>query len=57
MAATEINARWQGEMSDFFEDLDGAPDEGFIRIPEIFHLEDQPGLHDIRTSPDHTTEK
>ncbi len=41
MAATEVNARWQSEMSEFFEDLDGAPDEGFLRLREVFHLEDQ----------------
>lgn len=41
MAATEVNARWQAEMGDFFEDLDVAPDEGFLRLTEIFNLEDQ----------------
>ncbi|MET4637758.1 L-rhamnose mutarotase [Mycetocola sp. 2940] len=41
MAATDVNARWQHEMAEFFEDLDGMPDEGFTRIPEVFHLEDQ----------------
>lgn len=42
MAATEVNARWQAEMAEFFEDLDGvAPDEGFLRLGEVFHLEDQ----------------
>lgn len=42
MAATDVNARWQAEMAGFFEDLDGgAPDEGFLRLSEIFHLEDQ----------------
>jgi L-rhamnose mutarotase len=41
MAATEVNALWQSEMSEFFEDLEGAPDQGFLRLPEIFHLEDQ----------------
>lgn len=41
MAATEVNARWQAEMSGFFEDLDGAPDEGFLRLTEVFNLEDQ----------------
>jgi L-rhamnose mutarotase len=41
MAATDANARWQAEMGEFFEDLDGAPDEGFLRLAEIFHLEDQ----------------
>ncbi len=42
MAATEVNARWQAEMAEFFEDLEGrAPDEGFLVLEEIFHLEDQ----------------
>jgi hypothetical protein len=27
-------------MAEFFEGLDGRrPDEGFLRLPEIFHLE------------------
>ena len=42
MAATEVNVRWQAEMAEFFEDLEGrAPDEGFLVLEEIFHLEDQ----------------
>ncbi len=42
MAGTEVNARWQAEMSEFFCDLEGrAPDEGFLVLDEIFHLEDQ----------------
>jgi L-rhamnose mutarotase len=41
MAATEVNGRWQAQMGDFFEDLDVAPDEGFLRLTEIFNLEDQ----------------
>jgi L-rhamnose mutarotase len=42
MAATEVNARWQAEMAEFFEDLEGrAPDEGFLVLDEVFHLEDQ----------------
>jgi L-rhamnose mutarotase len=42
MARTEVNARWQAEMAEYFEDLDGvAPDEGFRRLEEVFHLEDQ----------------
>jgi L-rhamnose mutarotase len=41
MDATEVNARWQAEMAEFFE-LDGAaPDHGFLPLEEIFHLEDQ----------------
>lgn len=41
MAATEVNARWQAEMAPFFLDLDGRPDTGFVRLTEVFHLEDQ----------------
>ena len=42
MAATEVNARWQAEMAEFFVDLgDAAPDEGFLVLDEVFHLEDQ----------------
>jgi L-rhamnose mutarotase len=42
MARTDVNARWQTEMADFFEGLgDSAPDQGFIALEEIFHLEDQ----------------
>lgn len=42
MAATDVNARWQAEMAEFFLDLDGAaPDTGFLRLAEVFHLEDQ----------------
>lgn len=39
MEATEVNARWQAEMADFFVDLEGArPDTGFVQLAEIFHL-------------------
>ncbi|MHA7140299.1 L-rhamnose mutarotase [Arthrobacter sp. Sr33] len=41
MAATAVNARWQAEMGEFFVELDGRPDEGFLRLTEVFHLEDQ----------------
>jgi L-rhamnose mutarotase len=42
MASTEVNDRWQAEMAEFFEDLGTAtPDRGFLRLDEIFHLEDQ----------------
>jgi L-rhamnose mutarotase len=42
MAATEVNARWQAEMSRYFTGLDGrGPDEAFVLLEEIFHLEDQ----------------
>jgi L-rhamnose mutarotase len=39
MDATEVNARWQAEMADFFEDLDGrAPDAAMRPLTEVFHL-------------------
>ncbi len=42
MAATEVNARWQAQMSQYFTGLDGrAPDEGFVLLEEVFNLEDQ----------------
>jgi L-rhamnose mutarotase len=41
MAATEVNARWQAAMGDLFSDLDVPPDEGFVLLDEVFHLEDQ----------------
>lgn len=40
MEAREVNARWQAEMADFFEGLnDRRPDEGFLRLEEVFHLD------------------
>ena len=42
MAMTEVNARWQAQMSRFFTGLGGRPpDEGFILLEEVFNLEDQ----------------
>jgi len=42
MEATEVNGRWQAEMTEFFVDLgDARPDTGFLRLTEVFHLEDQ----------------
>ena len=41
MADTEVNARWQAEMSPYFTELEGAPDEGFVLLREIFNLDDQ----------------
>src|ERR1039458_4443106 len=40
-AATEVNARWQTQIGEFFLDLDGDPDTGFVALTEIFHLENQ----------------
>jgi L-rhamnose mutarotase len=41
MARAAVNTRWQAEMSEFFVALEGAPDTGFLRLTEVFHLEDQ----------------
>ncbi|AKG41484.1 L-rhamnose 1-epimerase [Streptomyces xiamenensis] len=39
MAATEVNARWQAAMGEYFEALDGArPDEAMRPLTEVFHL-------------------
>jgi len=40
MAQTDVNDRWQADMQQFFADEGGRrPDEGFRRLPEIFHLD------------------
>jgi L-rhamnose mutarotase len=40
MEQTEVNARWQAEMGEFFIGLEGRrPDEGLLRLDEIFHLD------------------
>lgn len=49
MAATAVNERWQREMAGFFLGLDGAPDEGFQLLEEVFNLEDQ--LARLATTP------
>ena len=41
MALTDVNARWQAEMSSLFADTDHPPDSGFAVLPEVFNLEDQ----------------
>jgi L-rhamnose mutarotase len=39
MEETDVNARWQAEMAEFFElPSDERPDTGFTRLEEIFHL-------------------
>ena len=44
MAMTEVNARWQAQMSRFFTGLGGRPpDEGFVLLEEVFNLENQLG--------------
>lgn len=40
MAATEVNTRWQAEMSRFMAGADGKPpDETFELLDETFHLD------------------
>ncbi len=41
MAASDNSAHWRAQMSEFLVDLDGAPDEGFLRLTEVFNLEDR----------------
>lgn len=42
MNRTEVNGRWQADMAGFFEELgDNTPDQGFLELEEVFHLEDQ----------------
>ena len=39
MAEREVNERWQRDMGSFFVNLgDRRPDEGFLRLEEVFHL-------------------
>jgi L-rhamnose mutarotase len=39
MAKREVNTRWQRDMAPFFVNLEGRrPDEGFLRLEEVFHL-------------------
>ena len=39
MAATEVNERWQAEMGQYFEELEGVrPDEGFKQLESVFFL-------------------
>jgi L-rhamnose mutarotase len=40
MEETEVNARWQAEMGEFFVGLEGRrPDEGLVVLDEIFHID------------------
>jgi L-rhamnose mutarotase len=51
MAATEVNARWQEQMSRFFVGLDGRPpDLAFEQLEEIFNLDDQLAAARARTT-------
>jgi L-rhamnose mutarotase len=40
MEETEVNARWQAEMGELFQGLEGRrPDEGLLQLEEVFHLD------------------
>ncbi|MBG0562727.1 L-rhamnose mutarotase [Actinoplanes aureus] len=42
MARTEVNARWQAAMAEFFPSLGEArPDQGMVVLDQVFHLEEQ----------------
>ncbi len=39
MATTDVNRRWQAEMAEFFDGVNGSrADEYMVPIPEVFHL-------------------
>lgn len=40
MARTDVNERWQNEMAPYFVNIEGLrPDEAFLRLNEVFHLD------------------
>ncbi len=41
MAATSVNASWQGAMAEHFVDLDVPVDQAFLYLDEVFNLDDQ----------------
>lgn len=41
MAQLEVNRRWQREMLPFFDSDGVSPDESFVFLTEVFHLETQ----------------
>src|ERR1700752_3420610 len=54
MDATDVNHRWQAEMAEYFEALDVPPDQGFVLLEEVFHLEDQLAALDTDTTDNQT---
>jgi L-rhamnose mutarotase len=41
MAALAVNARWQAEMAELMDTDGRRPDEAFVLLDEVFHLETQ----------------
>jgi L-rhamnose mutarotase len=38
-AASEVAAEWEAEAAGFFTQLDGRPDQAFVELREVFHLD------------------
>ena len=39
MSTEESNTKWQRFMAEYFEDLPGLPDEGMVKLDQVFYLE------------------
>ena len=39
LAASEVAAEWEAESAGFFTHLDGRPDQAFVELREVFHLD------------------
>ena len=39
MKERAVNERWQKAMADYFEQLEGGPDDSMVSLEEVFHLE------------------
>jgi L-rhamnose mutarotase len=39
MENLDVNKRWQRDMQPFFTGLEGPPDQGMMRLSEVFHLD------------------
>ena len=39
MENLDVNDRWQRDMQPFFTGLAGRPDQGMMRLSEVFHLD------------------
>jgi L-rhamnose mutarotase len=39
MQMNSINARWQREMSQYFDSLEKGPDQSIVPLAQIFHLD------------------
>lgn len=51
MNRTDVNGRWQADMAGFFTELgDNTPDQGFLELAEIFHLDDQLDAQHAKTT-------